>query len=492
MKHAIFATPAALPSRSHAERNRTILCLLFLVVAAFLIRAPSFGDPAYKIDEEFYLLVGDRMLHGAIPYVDIWDRKPIGLFLIYAGARLFGGGGFVEYQMLATLAAIGTAMCIFALSRRFAGVAGATAAGILYLLWIEIAEGGGGQSPIFYNLPMAAAALLIAPGRRRTLWHAFAAMLLVGIAIQIKYSAVFEGFFFGLVAAGQAWRRDRRTAPLVIPALALTALAPTFIAIGAFAAMGHFQDYWFANFSSIFLRGETRADDLHHRAMTGLLRLVPLTICACIAAWHLLRDRSTLDAKSWLAFVIAWCAVAVFGFFALGVLYSHYLLPVFVPFTVAAAPIFRRWPTGPVLFGITALLPASTIHWPDFATTARSRHQMEALSALVPADVRTGCMQMFDGPPILYYLTHACTVSRYIFPDHLSAANEDGAIGVDTAVETRRVLAARPLVITIGDTDVRPPNKKTFAIMREGLARSYRWAGRAWVDERFVSVYVRR
>jgi hypothetical protein len=101
-------------------------------------------------------------------------------------------------------------------------------------------------------------------------------------------------------------------------------------------------------------------------------------------------------------------------------------------------------------------------------------------------------MQMFDGPPILYYLTHACTVSRFVFPDHLSAANEDGAIGVDTAAETRRVLAARPLVITIGDTDVRPPNKKTFAIMREGLARSYRWAGHAWVDERFVSVYVRR
>ncbi|QJU58991.1 hypothetical protein HL653_15555 [Sphingomonas sp. AP4-R1] len=481
------------PSRLADPAVRIFLSALLLVLAAFLIRAPSFGNPIYEIDEQFYLLVGDRMLHGAVPYVDIWDRKPIGLFLIYAGARLFGGGGLVSYQVIATLCAAGTAFCILALSRRVAGLTGATAAGILYLLWIEVAEGGGGQSPIFYNLPMAGAAvLLIAPAGPRDRERGFLAMLLVGIAIQIKYSVVFEGFFFGLIAAWKAWRRSPRAALIEIPALALTALAPTFAAIAAYAAIGHLHEYWFANFTSIFLRGETPVEDLHQRARVALVRLVPLTVCAAAAAWHVLRGSPDREARRWLAFMGVWCAVAVAGFSALGVLYSHYLLPVFVPFTAAAAPIFRRWPTGPALLGIAAWLPASNLHWPDFATTARSQRQMADLSALVPPDVSHGCMQMFDGPPILYYLTRACTVSRFVFPDHLSAANENGAIGVDAATETRRVLAARPLVITIGDNDVRPPNRKTFAIMREGLARSYRWAGHAWVDDRFVSVYVRR
>ena len=53
-----------------------------------LLRGATLGYPIIHIDEQFYLLVGDRMLHGAVPFVDIWDRKPIGLFLIYAATRL--------------------------------------------------------------------------------------------------------------------------------------------------------------------------------------------------------------------------------------------------------------------------------------------------------------------------------------------------------------------------------------------------------------------
>jgi hypothetical protein len=58
------------------------LVLLVYTLLALMLRAFTFGSPTIQIDEQFYLLVGDRMLHGALPFVDIWDRKPIGLFLI--------------------------------------------------------------------------------------------------------------------------------------------------------------------------------------------------------------------------------------------------------------------------------------------------------------------------------------------------------------------------------------------------------------------------
>ena len=71
--------------------------LLVLTLVALVVRARTFGNPVIGFDEQFYLLVGDRMLHGALPYVDIFDRKPIGLFLLYAGAgalgRAFGADG---------------------------------------------------------------------------------------------------------------------------------------------------------------------------------------------------------------------------------------------------------------------------------------------------------------------------------------------------------------------------------------------------------------
>ncbi|BCI72928.1 hypothetical protein SPKIRA_37580 (plasmid) [Sphingomonas paucimobilis] len=67
--------------------------LLLLTLVALVARARTFGNPVIGFDEQFYLLVGDRVLHGALPYVDIFDRKPIGLFLLYAGARSLGATG---------------------------------------------------------------------------------------------------------------------------------------------------------------------------------------------------------------------------------------------------------------------------------------------------------------------------------------------------------------------------------------------------------------
>jgi 4-amino-4-deoxy-L-arabinose transferase-like glycosyltransferase len=82
---------------------------LLLLVFAFAVRAHDFGNPVIHVDEQYYLLVGDHMLHGAVPYVDLWDRKPPGLFLLFAAIRLLPGDGILAYQIVATLFAAATA-----------------------------------------------------------------------------------------------------------------------------------------------------------------------------------------------------------------------------------------------------------------------------------------------------------------------------------------------------------------------------------------------
>jgi hypothetical protein len=39
-----------------------------LLAFALLMRGQTFNNPVLGFDEQFYLLVGDRMLQGAIPY----------------------------------------------------------------------------------------------------------------------------------------------------------------------------------------------------------------------------------------------------------------------------------------------------------------------------------------------------------------------------------------------------------------------------------------
>src|SRR6187402_3446880 len=146
---------------SLARRHRGVALLLVALAGAFATRAWFFGDPVIQIDEEFYLLTGDRLLHGAIPYVDIWDRKPVGIFLLYAGIRLLGGEGIYQYQVVATLFAAATALVISLMALRFSNGRGAALAGAAYLLWLLLFDGAGGQTPVFYNLFVAGAGALV-------------------------------------------------------------------------------------------------------------------------------------------------------------------------------------------------------------------------------------------------------------------------------------------------------------------------------------------
>lgn len=194
-------------SADHSKNRSHLNSLLIFVTLAVATRFQQFGNPIVHIDEQFYLLVGDRMLHGMVPYTDIFDRKPIGLFLLYAAIRCLGGSGIIQYQLVATAFAVATAWVLFRSALRITNPMGATLAGALYLLWIPLLTGQGGQSPVFYNFFVAWAAYLIMPGDGDTadsglLKRGAFAMLLMGIALQIKYSALFEGLFFGFTYCG--------------------------------------------------------------------------------------------------------------------------------------------------------------------------------------------------------------------------------------------------------------------------------------------------
>lgn len=200
--HAPWTVRLAAAARTWIASPARLAALLLLVAVA--ARAAQFGNPVVQVDDEFYLLTGDRMLHGALPYVDIWDRKPVGLFLIYAAIRLLGGAGVLQYQIVATLFVVATALVVARIARNLSGPHGAAAAGVVYILYLGMFGGEGGQSPVFYNLFVALAAWTMIGLVRRPGFGAFgfagglAAMLLIGVAMQVKYTALFEGLFFGL------------------------------------------------------------------------------------------------------------------------------------------------------------------------------------------------------------------------------------------------------------------------------------------------------
>ncbi|MCJ2183026.1 glycosyltransferase family 39 protein, partial [Novosphingobium sp. 1949] len=272
--------PHETPGR--AALSRTLIPALTLLALAVLTRAPLYGDPLIHVDETFYNLVGERMLRGAVPFVDIWDRKPIGLFLIYAGAHLALGKSVLAYQILATLFAAATAFLIARLAQRIASPQGALLAGVAYLLGLALFRCSGGQSPVFYNLLMVGAVELALPLLTRAAPVGLArrgalVMLVIGLALQIKYTVVFEGLGFGLALMAARWRLDRRSlATLGCTLLWIaSALLPTALALGWYAWAGEAQAFVWANFVSIFGRDTGAALSLDR--ITDLATDVALT-----------------------------------------------------------------------------------------------------------------------------------------------------------------------------------------------------------------------
>ena len=79
---AAAVASASPDSGQSAHLREGLKALLILAAFALVTRGWIFGNPVVNMDEQFYLFVGERMWQGGLPYVDIWDRKPVGLFLI--------------------------------------------------------------------------------------------------------------------------------------------------------------------------------------------------------------------------------------------------------------------------------------------------------------------------------------------------------------------------------------------------------------------------
>ena len=449
-----------------------------LTAVALVLRLPDIGNPLIDLDEQFYVLVGERMWAGAIPYVDIWDRKPVGLFALYWFARGFGGDPWIGYQVLATAAAVATAVTIAAIATRLAERRAGLAAGVTYLVWIALLGGRGGQAPVFYDAPIALAALVTlrtldtpVPGWRRGI----GAMLLVGLATQIKPTVVAEGAWLGLVLLVAAWRggarrgsaRHRRLA-VRAAALASAALLPTLIAFGAYLAIGHGDAWWFANVDSILLRRVPAGEPIAAR-LTGIALV--LLILAGAGAYGLSRLRG--DAR-WV--MAGWLAVAVLAVAAVPPYFNHYALPLVVPLAVLAGVAMAASRGFTLLVGAAAAGLLAYAGYPHWGERHDARARVAALAATIERYRGDGCLFVFSAPPVWYEATGSCLPTRYPFASHLTLLSEAGAIGVDPLAETRRILASRPPVILagppVGRVDPRP-----YALVDAAIARDYRRVG---------------
>ena len=492
-----------------------------LLIAAFvlLLRGLYIGDPVVNIDEQFYLVVADKWFNeGLLPYVDIWDRKPVGIFLIYAPAVLFFKNAVVGYQILGLIAVLATCAVVYQMGLWFGGRVIALAAALFYAAIMMLWSGAGGQTPVFYNLPMAVGALLLMRlplqttiSRSMMLGSLFGASLLFGIALQIKYICVFEICFLSLTALAYLLASRRVTivtAAILALGMVILGLLPTIIAGAAYAWAGHWQEFFFANFQSIMGKKTWR--------FSGLIYLLNLlsAVIYCVIFWIFtgyilkrgLKDRPAMQGYAWTIVSLAlWLGGAVFGALMLGNPILHYFLPTAAPLALLSAVGLERMAQlratadRPAMFWIRRLLGWSMALCTVAAvviyiqtTQRRGASQVYPIAAYMNEHLDGGCPYVFDDFPILYYLTHCKPPSIYTFPNHLIETAELHALTVDSLTELQRVLDTGPPMIFVRRPYAPEFDDGAIAILEKTLTENYE-LGKvfpAWHQE--FSIYLKR
>jgi hypothetical protein len=291
-------------------------------------------------------------------------------------------------------------------------------------------------------------------------------MMLIGLALQIKYTVGAEGVAFGLMLLAQARRAGVRAGQLALLAVSWATLAalPTALVLTGYALAGHGSDFVQANFLSVL--DKTMGDGREWiRIGQAALILSPFAVAALLGP---VAGNFTFARR--LRF---WALVAVAGYAVVGHWYDHYVGPLIVPLSVLAAPMLAgaRW-YRVVLFGVAIVTNA--VVGIDRYLNDGTPEQAEAAAARISADLHGGCLYQFQGQAVLYRLTRACIPTRYPFPDHLATSPEGPALGADPAVETRAIMASRPAVVLVDDAP-HPymQNPVTRAIVDQALARDY-------------------
>ncbi|QZH75082.1 MAG: glycosyltransferase family 39 protein [Erythrobacter sp.] len=489
-----IATSPSLRTLPASLRGDTLpLALVALLVLA--TRGIWFGDPVADFDEQLYSFIGWRMGHGELPFVDWWDRKPFGLFAIFAVAHALLGPGPLAYQIVASLFALTGAFLTYFLARRLVGrISAAVAAAMQTMLLCAYASYSGQSEAFFLPLMLGMVALLVDADHPRFATHALWAMLLGGLALQIKYTVLPQCAFFGLYALWVLHKRGTALPRLASLAAGFAALGllPTALVALFYAAIGEFDAFLFANFLSFFDRLPAPQGRWAPDHWLGVSPLATLVLGGIYAAYRMRRPEPF---AAWL-FYIGWALSTLASVLLPGTVYLYYYAALSAPAVLVALPLLdHRTP----MRGIPGLVLA-TGFLALLALPARYQHSLderaaaEQLAATIAPHVGSDsdCLWLWDGPTALYRMTESCVPTRFVYPDHLNNALETPALGIDQTVEVVRVLATRPGAIVTASSPMTYQNQEATALVEAALAADYEESISVEMHDRTLTAWLRK
>lgn len=481
-----------------------------------LLRWPFFLYQPTGYDEGLYLAAAVRMLAGARLYTDVWDNKPVGIYLVYAAIAATLGSSRFALNLASALTVLVSACLVYligrdAISRR----AGIIAAFVLPAYSLDIGADGANTESFMMVLQCLSVWLLVRHCRQpqpvgRHLRAAFVFGLLQGALLQMKFVSAFDTAAIGLALAGIVWFEHRSLAALVKLFLAFLPayLACTLAVFAYFAATGGIGEMVFANFISPRLYVQSPfglADPLHAIEFT-IRRASYFFVLILFGLWFIFdwgrRGRSGPPvAARPIALIGAWTIGALLDAVSPGYFRYFYFIALTAPLSLFAAfaadrllklkPHWGRAARAAVC-GLLVVYPLEQhlTKQPHFLKDPNS-YLAPRVATFVRSLVPPGStIFVADLNPLIYPLANVVPATKY--PQaNAHVFDLPDRFGVDPKAELGRIFARRPLLVIV--TRERLGAAGNSALLGGYLAQDYDRISvpDPWLDGQ-IAVYRRR
>lgn len=448
-----------------------LTALRALALLALLVLVTQLGGLAREMidwDETTFILMGADVAKGNLPFVEQFDLKPPGIFLLIGALTATVGKSLAAIRLLGDACLLLSAIVAYRIAAPRTGNWPALGGAALFLAMVSLDFG----QPTYSELPAAAAqmgaAWLLVRGRV-TLACAAGAGFCVALAVLCRTNLGVVALAGGLLLLGGALLRSPRVEPMAFLAYGAGGLVPPAVMIAIYAAAGQLETLRLAMidvplaYSGQKPIGTVLADhasQFYHTAASAPLIYVPATLLigagTALLALQLRTDR---EDRWYPAAILTQTGAVLVSLLAGGVAYPHYWLQV-LPFmgVLAAHALSIAGRGAPAwLLAAAVLVPcgaAIALRGPEAAAVAADpagaergfamRQAADWIRQTSPAKPRVWALHKHL---VLWYLD-ANQVSRAgVHPNNLAPGPilrtlaAEGYVGPD---ELGRVMASRP------------------------------------------------
>ncbi|OAB57962.1 hypothetical protein AY600_07865 [Phormidium willei BDU 130791] len=344
MSHLQKLKPLLFPPEEQPMTVQDWGLVTVLIIIAFLIRFPFFFPAVIDWDESTFILMGQSILDGHLPYTKLWDIKPPLAFFAYASFILVFGKTIAAVRLAGWLCTSLIAIMVYRIGKTFASRTSCFFGAILSLFGISFVAGGSATLTEHIALvPLMAAFSILAIRPNYNHRHIFLVGLLMNIASLVRLNLAYPTLFLGIYLTLRYFPSWTKMIGFGC-AYAGGGLLVFFISYFPYLVTGYSQTWW----QSVIIAPLNYASDQHgildsfRKLLNGIVEssdirfTFPVILCLWLGGfWGVIRALRPIHADQLRNPTLKWLLIlglgTGFSVLASGGAYKHYLIQM-VPF----------------------------------------------------------------------------------------------------------------------------------------------------------------